>query len=141
MAHYAFLDDNNIVTHVIPGIDEWEQIEGQSPEDWYGQFVGQRCKRTSYNTHGGVYWNPSTGKQAKDQSKAFRKNYAGVGFEFREDIDGFVPPQPFASWVLDEGSGLWVSPVPYPDDSEVYVWDEDSLSWVEVDDGSLRNGI
>lgn len=134
MAHYAFLDDNNTVTHVIPGVDEWEQIEGRTPEDWYAEFVGQRCKRTSYNTHGGVYWNPSTGKKAKDQSKAFRLNYAGVGFEFREDIDGFVPPQPFASWVLDEGSGLWVSPVPYPEGDGLWAWDEDGQVWVEVDD-------
>jgi hypothetical protein len=133
MAHYAFLDENNVVTHVIPGVDETDLIEGKDPEVWYGQFVGQTCKRTSYNTRGGTYWNPETGKKAKDQSKAFRLNYAGIGFEYREDIDGFVPPQPFPSWALNEGTGLWESPVPLPTEGGPYQWDEDAGEWVTAD--------
>jgi len=133
MAHYSFLDADNRVTHVIPGVDEWDQIEGKTPEEWYGEFVGQPCKRTSYNTHGGVYWNPKTGKKAKDQSKAFRLNYAGIGYEYREDIDGFVPPQPFPSWLLNESTGLWEAPFPYPEGDGMCQWDEDAQEWVPVD--------
>jgi hypothetical protein len=83
VAHYAFLDENNIVTEVITGIDETELIEGKEPEVWYGEFRNQTCKRTSY--HGKI-----------------RKNYAGVGFTYDETLDAFVPPKPFASWVLDK---------------------------------------
>jgi hypothetical protein len=115
MAHYAFLDENNIVTEVIPGIDETELIEGLSPEEWYGNFRGQRCVRTSYNAN-------------------IRKNYAGVGFYFDEDLDAFIPPKPFNSWLLDEETCQWASPIPYPeveeDSEDTYVWDEESLSWV-----------
>jgi hypothetical protein len=105
MAYYAFLDENNIVTHVIPGIDETETIEGLDPETWYSNFVGQPCKRTSYNTYGG---------QRADGGVPYRLNYAGIGFEYREDLDGFVGPQPDPSWTLDETTGLW-EPPPAPD--------------------------
>jgi hypothetical protein len=123
MAHYSFLDADNRVTHVIPGVDEWDQIEGKTPEEWYGEFVGQPCKRTSYNTHGGV--NILGGEP-------YRLNYAGVGYEYRQDIDGFIPPQPYPSWILNESTGLWETPVPYPDDDGMYAWDEDSQAWVEA---------
>lgn len=75
MAHYAFLDDNNIVTEVIVGIDETELIEGKSPEDWYGEFRGQRCIRTSYNAK-------------------IRYNYAGVGYTYDPIDDAFIAPIP-----------------------------------------------
>jgi hypothetical protein len=101
MAYYAFLDENNIVTHVIPGVDETETIEGLDPETWYSNFVGQRCKRTSYNTYGG---------QRADGGVPYRLNYAGIGFEYLEDLDGFVGPQPDQSWTLDETTGLWEPP-------------------------------
>lgn len=130
MAHYAFLDADNRVTHVIPGAHETDLIEGRTPEDWYGEFVGQPCKRTSYNTSGGVHY--TNGKKSKSQKKAYRLNYAGVGYEYREDIDGFIPPQPFPSWTLDEATGWWVAPVPMPDEG-VWVWDEDEQAWVEAE--------
>lgn len=113
MAHYAFLDDNNIVTEVIVGINETELIEGKSPEEWYGAFRGQRCVRTSYN-----------GK--------IRKNYAGIGFIYDEDLDAFIPPKPFPSWALDAETARWVAPVPYPTDGLIYAWDEDAGDWVAV---------
>jgi len=119
MAHYAFLDDNNIVTEVIVGKDEGE--EGADWEAHYGAFRGQTCKRTSYNTHGGVHFGGGT---------PYRKNYAGIGFTFDSGRDAFIPPKPFASWLLDEDTCLWNAPVPYPDDGNRYQWDEDSLSWV-----------
>jgi hypothetical protein len=74
MAHYAFLDNNNIVTEVITGIDETETIEGFAPEIWYGNFRGQTCKRTSYNGN-------------------IRKNYAGIGYKYDLERDAFIPPR------------------------------------------------
>jgi hypothetical protein len=111
MAHYAFLDDNNIVTEVITGIDETELIEGLDPETWYGQFRNQVCKRTSYNAN-------------------IRKNYAGIGFTYNLLLDAFVPPKPFDSWLLDEATAQWQAPTPKPEGK--YRWDEETLSWLEV---------
>jgi hypothetical protein len=123
MAHYAFLDENNVVTHVIVGKDEGE--DGIDWEDFYGAV------RTSYNTGGGVYYDPETNQPALDQSKAFRKNYAGIGYTYDKTRDAFVPPKPFESWLLNEDTCCWDPPVPYPTDGKVYYWDETSLSWIE----------
>jgi hypothetical protein len=119
MAHYAFLDENNIVTEVIVGKDEGE--EGRDWEQWYGEFRGQTCKRTSYNTVGGIHNNGGT---------PFRKNYAGIGYTYRTDIDAFVPPQPFASWILNNDTAQWEPPTPMPTDGKMYSWDEATTSWV-----------
>ena len=121
MAHYAFLDENNIVTEVIVGKDEGE--EGIDWEAHYGAFRGQTCKRTSYNTHGGVHSGGGT---------PYRKNYAGIGSTFDAERDAFISPKPYASWLLNEDSCLWNAPVPYPDDGERYRWDEETQSWVEI---------
>jgi hypothetical protein len=110
MAHYAFLDNNNMVVEVITGIDETELIEGKDPETWYGEFRGQVCKRTSYN--GNV-----------------RKNYAGIGYSYDEKLDAFIPPRTFPSWVLDEKTCQWVAPVAYPTDGFTYVWNENKREW------------
>ena len=123
MAHYAFLDENNVVTEVIPGIDETQLIEGLDTETWYGNFRGQTCKRTSYWTRGGIHY-------GDDGSSAFRKNYAGIGYGF--DGIGFFAPQPYPSWTLNPETYYWEAPVPYPNDGKEYVWDEATLSWVEV---------
>jgi hypothetical protein len=122
MAHYAFLDENNIVTEVIPGKNEGE--EGIDWEAHYGAFRGQPCKLTSYNTHGGVH---------SDGGTPYRKNYAGIGYTFDAGRDAFIAPKPYASWLLNEDSCLWNAPVPYPDDGERYRWDEATLSWVSND--------
>lgn len=111
MAHYAFLDQNNIVTEVITGIDETELIEGLDTETWYGNFRGQTCKRTSYNGN-------------------IRKQYAGIGFTYDAVNDVFIAPQPFPSWSLDLNHD-WQPPTPRPKDLN-WVWDEETLSWVEV---------
>lgn len=113
MAHYAFLDKNNIVTEVITGIDETELIEGLDPETWYGNFRGQVCKRTSYNGN-------------------YRKNYAGIGFFYNEQLDAFIAPQPYPSWLLNQTTATWEAPVPKPEG--VYFWDEGSLSWLEFEE-------
>jgi len=120
MAHYAFLDENNIVTEVIVGKDEGE--EGRDWEQWYGEFRGQVCKRTSYNTIGGVH---------RLNGTPFRKNYAGIGYTYREDIDAFVPPKPFPSWLLN-ANAQWEAPVAMPTDGQMYSWDEATTSWVQV---------
>lgn len=114
MAHYAFLDENNIVTEVIVGIDETELIEGLDPETWYGNFRGQVCKRTSYN-----------GK--------IRKNYAGIGFTYDPERDAFIPPKPYPSWKLVEQTCRWEAPTPYPTDGFTYNWNETELAWELAD--------
>jgi hypothetical protein len=122
MAHYAFLDENNVVTEVIVGNPEGELIDWESH---YSAFRGQPCKRTSYNTHAGVHTLGGT---------PLRKNYAGIGYIYDATRDAFIPPQPYASWTLNEDTCLWESPVPYPDDDKSYQWDEDTTNWVEVTD-------
>jgi hypothetical protein len=121
MAHYAFIDENNIVTEVIVGRDEDEVVDGITDwEAYYAEFRGQTCKRTSYNTQGGAHTGDGT---------PYRKNYAGIGYMWDEARDAFIPPKPYDSWVLNEDSCLWEAPVAYPDDGEVYVWNEDTGSW------------
>jgi hypothetical protein len=124
MAHYAFLDENNIVTEVITGVDEnitqtdldGTQVGGSSEawETFYGNLRGQTCKRTSYNGN-------------------YRKNYAGVGMVFDAVRNAFYLPQPFPSWILNETTCQWESPIPYPNDDKVYKWNEDEQSWDEVE--------
>ena len=124
MAHYALLDKNNIVVQVIVGVDEnitqidsdgqsvggsseaWEQFYQTRP--W---FEGLTCKRTSYNGN-------------------YRKNYAGIGFSFDEELDAFIPPKPFESWILNSDTCVWVAPIPYPNDGNVYSWDDENQSWI-----------
>jgi hypothetical protein len=120
MAHYAFLDENNIVTEVIVGKNEGE--DGVDWEVWYGNFRGQVCKRTSYNTVGNVNNNGGI---------PYRGNYAGLGYTYRADIDAFVPLQPFSSWTLDSNF-LWQPPVAMPTDGKMYSWNEATLAWSEV---------
>jgi hypothetical protein len=98
MAHYAFLDDANIVSEVIVGRDENEGVDWESH---YAAIRGQRCLRTSYHTQGGVHINGGV---------PFRGNYAGIGYEYREDIDSFVPPCPGEGWTLDDGTATWIEP-------------------------------
>jgi hypothetical protein len=121
MAHYAFLDSNNIVTEVITGKNEGE--DGIDWEQWYGDFRGQVCKRTSYNTSAGVHSNGGT---------PFRKNYAGIGYSYDPTLDAFIPPKPYSSWLLNTTSCIWDSPTPYPTDDKRYTWNEETVSWVEV---------
>ncbi len=123
MAHYAKVE-NSLVTQVIVAEAEFfETFVDSSPGEWV---------QTSYNTLGVVHYNPDTNEPSADQSKALRKNYAGVGFTYDSVRDAFIPPQPYASWTLNEDTCLWHSPVPYPTDDLLYSWDEDTTSWVEV---------
>ena len=113
MAHYAFLDENNIVTEVITGRDENEIVNGISNwEEYYGNIRNQVCKRTSYNGN-------------------IRKNYAAVGGLYDPNLDAFIPIKPYESWVLNEETCQWVAPKPNPSgDGIYYKWSEDDIDWV-----------
>ena len=116
MAHYAYLDENNIVTQVIVGRDENNIVPGISSwEEYYG------AKRCSYNTRGGEH--------PQGNNFAFRKNYPGIGWSYDPDRDAFIPPKPYESWSLNEQTCLWDAPVPMPEDGQPYMWDEETLSW------------
>jgi hypothetical protein len=132
MAHYVTLDENNIVISGGPGIDEDILLEGLEPELFYGNVVGKVVKRTSYNTRGGIHYQLDNNTPSIDQSKAFRKNYAGIGYYYDSIRDAFIPPKPFSSWTLNEESCLWDSPVPYPNDGKRYTWNEDIINWIEL---------
>jgi hypothetical protein len=110
MAHYAFLNNNNVVTEVITGKDETELIDGLTPEIWYGNFRNQECVRTSYNNR-------------------IRKQFAGVGFTYNKTADVFIAPQPYPSWSLDSNYD-WQAPVQRPADGKHYLWDESNQVWV-----------
>ena len=117
MAHWAHLT-NGIVDQVIV-IDEETLALGHwgDPSEW---------KQTSYRTQGGQH----------PEGKPFRFNYAGLGYSYDATRDAFIPPKPFASWLLNETSCLWEAPTPMPTDGKMYKWDEPTLSWVEVTQGA-----
>ena len=127
MAHYALLDSDNVVTQVITGRDEDDLVEGVTDwEVYYGNFHGQTCRRTSYNTAGNQHLLGGT---------PFRGNFAFPGGTYDESRDAFIDPQPYPSWVLNETTCLWDAPVAYPDDGGRYEWDENTTSWVQIDLG------
>ena len=119
MAHYAYINSDNVVTEVVKGPDEGNF-------DWEGYFGNKKgllCKRTSYNTLSGVH---------KLGGTPFRKNYAGIGYKYDEDKDAFIPKQPYNSWTLNENTCLWEAPVAYPNDGKYYNSNEETTSWDEV---------
>ncbi len=136
MAHYAFIDSNNIVVEVIVGRDPEELADGVT--DWekhYEEFRdGLICKRTSYNTYANKH---------RNGGEPFRGNYAGVGFTWDESCgpDGaFIPPKLFPSWVFNESICQWEPPVPMPNNDKPYRWSEDSNQWEEIKSNPLNEG-
>jgi len=113
MAHFAKVQDGKVVQVIVAEPDFFQTFVDTSPGEWV---------QTSYNTHGGQH----------PEGRPLRKNYAGIGFTYDRDRDAFIPPQPFASWVLNEDTCLWDAPVAYPDDGAFYRWDEETLAWVET---------
>jgi hypothetical protein len=110
MSHFAEIDENNIVIRVLVGDNDMPN-EGY---DWFVENLGGIWIKTSYNGN-------------------IRKNYAGIGYTYDEELDAFIPPKPFDSWTLNETTCLWQAPTPYPQDGRVYRWDEESLTWVEIE--------
>lgn len=121
MAHYALINQQGIVEFVHVGRDETDVVEGI--EDWETYYCqpGFVCKRTSYNTRGGVHILGGI---------PLRKNYAGIGYTYDAERDAFIPPKPFESWLLNEDTCLWDAPTPYPTDGNFYSWDEEQQAWV-----------
>lgn len=115
MAHFAQINENNIVTQVL--VIEQDVVDT-------GLFGDPKSFiQTSYNTQGGEHLLGGT---------PLRKNYAGIGYIYDKERDAFYAPQPFASWILNEDTCIWESPTPMPTDGKVYQWDEETTSWVEV---------
>jgi hypothetical protein len=129
VAHFAKLDENNVVVFVTVGRQEDDGKEAE-----LSARTGDVYKQTSYNTRGGVHY--TDGVPSEDQTKAFRKNYAGLGYTYDSERDAFIPPKPYASWVLNEDTCLWDAPVAMPEDAGTgdkrYTWDEETTNWVEV---------
>ncbi len=124
MAHFAKIDENNIVTQVLV-IDQETINTGHFGDP--NSFI-----QTSYNTRGGVHY----GQDGQpDNGVALRKNYAGIGYIYDPARDAFYSPQPYASWTLNEETCYWEAPTPMPTDGKFYTWDEDTTSWVEVQPG------
>lgn len=113
MAHFALLDDNNIVVTVLVGRDEDNEIE-------LSARTGQVYKQTSYNTNSGIH---------NKGGMPLRKNYAGVGYTYDAQRDAFIPPKIFPSWTLNEESCQWQAPVPVPQDGKIYYWNEETSNW------------
>ena len=127
MGHFAKIE-GGIVTFVTVSRDEDDDRELEISAQ-----TGETYRRTSYNTRGGVHYGPD-GEPSADQSKAFRYNYAGLGWSFDPDFgpDGaFIPPQPFPSWTLNTDTALWDAPAPMPAEGGPWSWDEDTTSWIE----------
>lgn len=124
MAHYAFINEDNIVTEVIVGKDEFE--DGIDWEEYYGNLRGQVCKRTSYNTYANVHLTGGT---------PFRKNYAGVGSSYDETLDAFIAPKVYPSWVLDTEECVWKAPVAAPEVEfpVIAIWNEEKVDWDIID--------
>jgi hypothetical protein len=120
MAHFAKVVDSIVTKVIVAEADFFSTFVDDSAGDWI---------QTSYNTYGGIHYNPETGEPSDDQSKALRKNYAGIGYTYDRDKDVFIPPKPFQSWILNEDTCLWDSPVPMPNDGNSYEWNEDNQFW------------
>jgi hypothetical protein len=121
MSHFAKVE-NGIVVNVI--------VAGQSFIDLLPDV--DNWIQTSYNTRGGIHYEPNSNTPSADQSKALRKNYAGLGYTYDSRLDTFIPPKIFASWGLNEETCLWEAPVPMPQDGKSYRWNEELTQWEEI---------
>lgn len=118
MAHWANLDENNIVTQVIVVADDKD-------EAWVSNLLGGIWKKTSYNT--------KHNKHALG-GEPYRKNYASIGYTYNLELDAFIPPKPYLSWILNTEIGDWVAPIPYPTDEYEYFWNEEQITWQKLED-------
>ena len=119
MAHFAKVVDEIVVTVIVAEADFIATLEDAN--SWI---------QTSYNTRGGIHYMPNSITPSDDQSKALRKNYAGIGYTYDSERDAFIPPKPYPSWLLDETTCLWIAPKAKPSDNKMYKWNEELLNWV-----------
>lgn len=123
MSHFAKVCDGIVVNVIVAEPEFFDTFVDNSPGEWI---------QTSYNTFGGVHYQPNSRIPSEDQSKALRKNYAGIGYTYDRVRDAFIPPKPFDSWLLNEDTCQWDSPTPYPTDGKFYLWNEQNQQWDEV---------
>jgi len=123
MAHFAKVLNGMVTDVIVAEPDFFETFVDNSPGAWI---------QTSYNTKGGVHYDPQTNEPSSDQSKALRKNYAGVGFSYDIELDAFIPPKPYPSWLLNEETCLWEAPAPMPEDEQMYGWNEENQQWIAL---------
>ncbi len=124
MAHFAKVVDGLVTQVIVAEPEFFNTFVDTSPGQWI---------QTSYNTRGGVHYDPQTGQPSADQTKALRKNYAGIGYSYDSTNDCFIAPKPYPSWLLDTTTCLWQPPTPMPQDGKQYSWDEPTTSWQEVE--------
>lgn len=124
MAHFAKVVSGTVTQVIVAEPEFFDTFVDTSPGEWI---------QTSYNTRGGVHYQANSNDPSEDQTKALRKNYAGIGYTYDAQRDAFIPPKPFESWVLNETSCLWEAPTPYPNDGERYTWNESTTSWDQVE--------
>ena len=124
MAHFAKVVNGKVTNVIVAEPDFFETFVDTTPGEWI---------QTSYNTKGGIHYNPETGEPSADQSKALRKNFASVGYWYDKDLDAFFPEKTFPSWVLNPQTCLWKAPIPYPGgelgDGQPYRWIEAEGIW------------
>lgn len=120
MGHYAKILNNKVINVIVAEAEFFETFVDDSPGEWI---------QTSYNTRGGIHYEPDSQTPSEDQSKSLRKNFAGVGYTYDKDKDAFIPPKPFDSWTLNEDTCLWQSPIPQPNDDNTYDWNEETQQW------------
>jgi hypothetical protein len=118
MAHFAKIQNGKVTKVIVAEPEFFDTFVDDSPGQWL---------QTSYNTRGGVHYDPETGEP--DGGVALRMNFAGIGYDYNAALDAFIPSKPYDSWVLNEETCLWEPPTPYPDDGEMYQWDESTTSW------------
>jgi hypothetical protein len=123
MGHFAKVVDGKVVQVIVAEPDFFDTFVDSSAGTWL---------QTSYNTRGGIHYDPITGEPSADQSKALRGNYAGIGYTYDATNDVFYAPQPYPSWTISAPTWTWEAPVPYPTDGKTYTWDEPTISWIEV---------
>jgi len=123
MSHYAKVVDGKVTQVIVAEADFFKTFVDSSPGAWI---------QTSYNTRGGKHYDPATGQESADQTKALRGNYAGIGYTYDQAHDVFYAPQPYASWTLNHSTWTWEAPTPMPTDGKPYKWDEATTAWVEI---------
>jgi len=120
MAHFAKVVDGVVTKVIVAEAEFFDTFVDDSAGEWI---------QTSYNTRGGKHYDENGDE---DEKTPLRKNYAGIGYTYDKEKDAFIPPQPFASWILNEETCLWEAPVTYPDDGKQYIWNENILNWTEI---------